>query len=431
MTTPQTNSSDRARVKVPQRTQREWREFCFEDLVGADHRVRAVWRFVAQLDLSPLYAKIKAVEGGVGRDAVDPQLLVALWLYATIEGVSSARELERRCRRDAVYQWLCGGVSVNYHLLSDFRTAHGEWLDRMLTDTVAALLHQELVTLETVAQDGMRVRANAGSSSFHRPATLEQCRETARAQVQRLREEAENEAEASQAHARREAAHRRAAEEREARVEQALKEVAQLQQEKESRKKGDGEKARASTTDPEARRMKMADGGFRPAYNVQFATDGDARVIVGIDVTNSGNDHGKMAPMYEQLHARYGQRPLEYQVDGGFAKKEDITTLEQHGTKVFAPLHGAERMRNKGRDPYAPQPDDSAEMRVFRQRMATEEAKEKYKRRPSIAEFPNADCRNRGLTQFRVRGLNKVKAVALWYALAFNFLRILDLTPSS
>jgi len=427
MTTHQTKTQERARVKTPQRTQGEWQPFSLDELVPADHRVRAVWKFVDGLDLSPLYAEIKSVEGGAGRDAVDPRILMTLWLYATIEGVGSARELDRRCGRDVIYRWICGGVGVNHHLLSDFRTAHGDFLDRLLTDTVAALLHQGLVTLETVGQDGMRVRASAGGSSFHRTATLEKCRDEAREQVLRLRAEGENEAVAAEANARRTAARQRAVTERAARVEQALQEVAELQQQKEARKTGDGEKARCSTTDPEARRMKMGDGGFRPAYNVQFATDGDARVIVGVDVTNSGNDHGEMAPMHAQIHERYGQYPDQYQVDCGFATKDDITELERRGTQVFAPIHGEDRMRKKGTDPHAPQPGDSPEMKTFRERMATDEAKQTYKRRPSIAEFPNAECRNRGLTQFRVRGLKKVKAVTLWYALTFNFLRMIDL----
>jgi transposase len=405
----------------------EWQPFSLDQLVAADHRVRVVWKFVSQLDLSALYAEIKAVEGGSGRDAVDPRILMTLWLYATIESIGSARELDRRCDRDVVYRWICGGVGVNYHLLSDFRTAHGDFLDQLLTDTVAALMHQGLVTLETVGQDGMRVRASAGGSSFRRSATLEKCRDAAREQVRRLRQEGENEAAAADANARRDAARQRAATEREARVEQALREVAALQQQKEARKEGDGEKARCSTTDPEARQMKMGDGGFRPAYNVQFATDGDARVIVGVDVTNAGNDHGEMTPMHDQIHERYGQYPDQYQVDCGFSTKEDITELEQRGTTVYAPIHGEERMKKKGTNPYTPKRGDSPEMIRFRARMGTDEAKETYKRRPSIAEFPNAVCRNHGLQQFRVRGLKKVKVVALWHALTFNLLRMIDL----
>ncbi len=418
---------NRARVQLPERNQTEWRPVALDALLPTDHRARVVWAYVDSLDLSPLYAKIRAVEGQAGRDAVDPKILMALWLFATIEAVSSARQLDRLCNRDLAYLWICGGVGVNYHLLSDFRTAHGEFLDQLLTDTVATLMHQELVTLEVVAQDGMRVRASAGGSSFRRRKTLEKCREEAREQVRKLREESENEADAAASDARREAAQKRAATDRETRIERALEELEQLHEQKEKKKKGTGKTARSSMTDPEARKMKMADGGFRPAYNVQFATDGDARVIVGVDVTNSGSDGGQMSPMHEQVRQRYDKTPDQYLVDGGFAGSEEITKVERRGSQVLAPILGEEKLREKGIDPYSRQPKDSDESFAFRQRMATDEAKARYKDRPSIAEFPNAECRNRGLSQFRVRGLEKVKTVTLWYALTFNFMRMMNL----
>jgi len=405
----------------------EWRPVALNQLLPGDHRARVVWRYVDALDLSPLYAKIQAVVGGAGRDAVDPKILMALWMFATIEGISSARQLDRLCERDLAYMWICGGVGVNYHLLSDFRTAHGEFLAHLLTDTISTLMHQGLVTLELVAQDGMRVRANAGSSSFRRKKTLDKCREEARQQVRKLREESDNEANQDISNARREAARNRAAREREERIEKALEELAQLQGQKEKRKKGSGKRARCSTTDPEARNMKMGDGGFRPGYNVQFATDGKARVIVGVDVTQSGSDRGQMSSMHEEICERYEKTPDNYAVDCGFASKDDITTLEKRNSKVIAPIYGEKEFRKNGKDPHARQRWDSDEMFAFRQRMASEEAKELYKQRPSVAEFPNAECRNRGLHQFRVRGLEKVRTVTLWYALTFNFMRMLNL----
>ena len=203
--------------------------------------------------------------------------------------------------------------------------------------------------------------------------------------------------------------------------------MTKLQQQKEKRKKGSGENARCSTTDPQARVMKMANGGYRPAYNVQFASDGQTRLIVGVDVTNSGSDRGQMDTMHETIVTRHGQAPGQYLVDCGFANKDDITAVEKRGTRVIAPVHGEKQMRQRGTDPHARQKGDSDEMFNFRQRMATDEAKETYKQRPSIAEFPNAECRNRGLHQFRVRGLAKAKAVALWHALTFNFMRMMHL----
>lgn len=423
-TSPITN---RARVQRPERNQIEWRPLAIDALLPADHRARAVWAYVDSLDLSALYSKIQAVEGKAGRDAVDPKILMALWMFATIEAVSSARQVARLCERDLAYMWICGGVGVNYHLLSDFRTAHGEFLDQLLSDTIATLMHQELVTLEVVAQDGMRVRADAGGSSFRRQKTLEKCREEARQQVRTLREEAENETGTSSSNARQKAARERAACERQQRVEKALEELADLQQQKEKKKKGTGSEARCSTTDPQARKMKMGDGGFRPAYNVQFATDGKSRMIVGVDVTNSGSDGGQMSPMHEDIIERYDKIPESYLVDGGFAGSEEITKVEQRGSQVYAPIIGEEKLRKARIDPYTRQSKDTDESFVFRQRMATEEAKTRYKERPSIAEFPNAECRNRGLSQFRVRGLEKVKTVTLWYAITFNFMRMMHL----
>lgn len=415
------------RVKKPVRNQIRWVDASLDQLIPRDHRVRAVWAYVERLDVAPLYDKIQAVEGGVGRDAVDPRILLALWMFATIEGVSSARHIDRLSTRDLAYMWICGEVGVNYHLLSDFRTAHGEFLDRLLTDTIATLIYQEIVTLETVAQDGMRVRASAGSGSFRRRKTVEECREEAARQVQILKEEMQNEAANDHNNKRQEAARKRAAEERLERVEEALKNLEELAEQKEQRKKGTGVEARCSMTDPEARNMKMGDGGFRPAYNVQFVTDGATRMIVAVDVSNNGSDGGQMSPMQEDVVNRYDKTPEHYLVDGGFATNEDITKVEQAKSQVFAPMNYAEQIEKRGGDPYERRAKDSDEMAAFRERMKSDEAKALYKQRPSIAEFPNAECRNRGLHQFRVRGLEKVKTVALWYAITFNFMRMQQL----
>ena len=425
------NSNDpyaQARVKRPQRHQIQWRDASLDQLIPPDHRVRAVWAYVDSLDLKPLYQKIRAVEGGAGRDAVDPKILMALWMFAIIEGISSARQLARLCERDLAYMWICGEVGVNHHLLSDFRTDHGEFLDELLTDTIATLMNQNIVTLETVAQDGMRVRANAGSSSFRRKKTLEACRQEAAEQVRKLREESDDDTESGSSDARRRAAGERAAVERAERVEAALKNLAQIAKQKERKKKGAGTEARCSITDPEARNMKMGDGGFRPAYNVQFATDGGSRMIVSVDVTNNGSDGGQMAPMHETVCKRYGKVPRHYITDGGFvAGTEDVTKVEKSGSEVIAPMLYQDRISKRGGDPYARRPRDTDEMAAVRKRMGTDDAKAILKRRPSIAEFPNAESRNRGLHQFLVRGLEKVRTITLWHAITFNFMRMLSL----
>jgi transposase len=377
-----------------------------------------VWAYVEGLDLTPLYQTIAAVDGTAGRPATDPKLLLALWLYATVDGVGSARALDRLCTTHVAYQWLCGGVSMNYHTLADFRTAHGGVLDTLLTQSVATLMAAGCVTLARVAQDGVRVRASAGAASFRRRATLEQCLAEATAQVQALRTEVD--AAPGATTARQQAARARAARERHARVAQALAHLPAL----EARKKPeDRTKARVSTTDPEARVMKMADGGYRPAYNVQFATDTGAQVIVGVDALATGSDRGQLAPMVAQVEARHGQAPAATLVNGGFATKEDIAAVSAR-TTVYAPV---QTPKDPTRDPHAPLPADPPAVAAWRQRMGTPEAQAIYKDRAATAECVNAIARNRGLRQVLVRGVTKVRTIALWYALAHNLMRAIAL----
>jgi hypothetical protein len=279
---------------------------------------------------------------------------------------------------------------------------------------VAALMAEGLVELERVAQDGVRVRASAGAASFRRRKTLEACLAEAEAQVRTLR--AELEADPGATTARQRAARERAARERQARVAQALAHLPAL----EAKKKPDERpKARASTTDPEARVMKMADGGYRPAYNLQFAADTASQVIVGVDATNAGTDHGQLAPMVAQVEERHQQPPAAMLVDGGFATKEDIAAVSDR-TTVYAPV---QKPKDPTRDPHAPLPTDTPAVAAWRQRMGTPEAQAIYKERAATAECVNAQARNRGLRQLCVRGLAKVRVIALWYALAHNLMR--------
>ena len=422
-------ASAKPRFQRAQRRQIEWRPLSLDQMLPAEHTARQVWAYVESLDLSELYRQIQAVEGHVGRDPIDPKILVALWLFATIDGVGSARRLDRLCTEHFAYLWLCGGVSVNYHTLSDFRVQHVEILDRLLTQSVAALLHQGLIELNRVAQDGMRVRASAGSSSFRRRPSLEDCLKQAETQRDALQRESQEDGGAEDRRIK--AARERAVRERVERVQAALDELPEVEQKMEQRKKGSSETARASTTDADARKMKMADGGFRPAYNVQFATTTETLVIVGTNVTNSGGDGGQMSPMIEQIQERYETRPEEYLADGGFSTLEDIETLESSQTKVYTPVKNEEQKREKGDDPFARRKGDSDEVAAWRERMGTESAKEIYKQRSATAEFPNAGCRNRGLIRFVVRGLTKTKAVSLWHALAHNFQRTLSLRAAA
>jgi len=415
----------RPRLRTANRDQIVFRAAAIDELIPPDHPARVVWDYTDGLDLSSLYNLIKAVEGNAGRPPIDPKILMALWLYATIDGVGSARQLDELCRSHSVYQWICGDVSVNYHTLSDFRTDHGELLDQLLTQSVAVLLAEGLVDLNRVAQDGMRVRANAGAASFRRRPTLEEALAEAEAQVQALRTELEEDPAAS--NRRQQKARERAARERVQRIKEALDRLPELEAKK---KPEDRDKARCSTTDPEATVMKMADGGFRPAYNIQFSTTTDSLIIVGVDVVTTGSDAGQMAPMVEQIKSRYEETPKEVLVDGGFAQHDQIEAVsaEEMGCTVYAPVPAP---KDPKVDRYAPKPGDSPAVAAWRARMATEEAKAIYKERAATAECVNAHARNRGLHQLRVRGQLKAKAIALWHALAHNMMRAVSLRAAA
>lgn len=407
------------RLETANRSQIELTPTDLEALLPPGHAARLVWRFVEGLDVRGFYARIAAREGHAGRPAIDPKILLALWLYAISDGVGSARELDRLCYAHDAYRWLRGGVSVNYHTLSDFRVQHGAALNELLTQSIAVLLNRRVITLRRVAQDGMRVRASAGASSFRRRESLQECLRQARKQVERTARQVDGDSPSREA-----AAVARAARELEARVAEALATLPAVEAVK-ARSKSKTQ-PRVSTTDPDARVMKMGDGGFRPAYNVEFATDVDGRAIVGVSVTNVGSDAGQLVPMLEQLEVRTGHRPDEYLADTGFAQGEELDESAARGVTVYAP---PQKSKN-GRAPEEPCRGDSPAEAEWRARMATAEAKAIYKDRAATAEWSNAQTRcHRALDQFVVRGLGKVTCWAVWVALAHNMLRTMGIVP--
>ena len=434
------------RVMSPQRKQVELRAVDLESLLAPDHPARCVWAFVQALELAPLYARIKSVAGRGGAPAIDPAILVALWLWATIDGVGSAREVDRLCERDDAYRWICGGVGVNYHSLANFRTEHEAWLDAQLTRSIASLLDRRLVTLNVVAQDGLRVRAHAKASSFRRREKLAELHAQAQAQVQALKRELTEDASASAR--RKQAAIERAAREREQRLAQALatmdklehKPVPQPKKPKPSKRRGrsgDGDpggsggtaakpepEPRVSTTDADSRIMKMADGGFRPAFNAQLAVDADTQLIAAVAVTNSGSDMGQMSPMHQDIQQRYATTPDHWLADGGFTKLQAIDELTERGTQPVLP---PPRSRNPDIDPLTPKPTDSPAQAQWRAFMASDFAKALYIQRGASVECANAQLRRRGLSRFNVCGLVKARAVVLWHALAHNLMRMRSL----
>jgi transposase len=409
------------RLREPQRDQIALRAVDIEGLIGEDHAVRLIWSYVEGLDLGDLENRIKARGDRPGHPATSPRLLLALWLFATSQGVGSARALERLCESHDAYRWLCGGVSVNHHLLADFRVGCADLLDRLLSEHLAALAKAGLVNLETLAQDGVRVRASAGAGSFRRARTLDRHLAQAEAVVEDLKREVDARSDAS--NQRIEAAKERAARERHARVKAAQTALAEIKQQRKEReeKRGNGKKPkepRASTTDADARVMKMADGGFRPAYNVQVTSAAGEQFVVDVKVYNTGSDRGLMRPMLERQRTRPGGLPKRHLADGGFGSGEDIEWAHAEAIEVFCPPTQSKH----GTDPYLPRRGDSPGVLAWRARMASETGKARYKSR-SICECIHARWRNWDLRQLTVRGIEKVRAIVLWYALTNNIMQ--------
>lgn len=414
-----------ARLRKAQRSQVEMRCAALDEMLPEDHWVRLVWKHVDRLDLRRFTDSVRAVQGGPGRDATDPKILVAVWVVALAEGIGSARRIAELATRDLVYQWVLGGVTVNRDMLATFRSKREKELDELLTQSIAVLMKAEIVTLNAVAQDGMKVRASAGAGSFRRETTLREHLEQAREQVQRLKTDLHEDG--SSATTRQNAARQRAADEKLDRADKAMAELPKVIAAKEAQaNKTRAKKSapRVSTTDPDARVMKMADGGFRPAYNPQFASDVGSGVIVGVQVTNDRTDVHQMESMLSDVLSRTGYLPIQYLVDGGYVCDSNIEGLDGLSVELLAPVR--EPLKRKY-DPYTRQPRESAPLGDWRERMGTERGKEQYKDRASTAERTNAELRETGLRSLSVRGMSKVTSAVLLSALAYNIGRMVAL----
>lgn len=409
-----------ARVKQANRAQSVLDAVCLDELIPADHRARSFWALLEKLDLSSFYAGIRAREGEAGRPALDPRVLCCLWLYATSEGIGSARHLARLCERDAPYRWICGGMEVSAHTLSDFRVGKEQALDTLLSELLAVLMRRGVVRLARVAQDGVRVRASAGAASFRRERSLRKCLKAAKEQVRLTREQLD--APARDESRVKTAAKARAAQEIERRVTEALAELDEVRGSKTRCNKKSPAEVRASTTDPDARVMRMPDGGYRPGYNAQIATDTESRIVVGVSVTQSGSDANQLSPMLDELERRTRRVPDQHLVDGGYVKKEAIEHASERGVSVYAPQS---KLREGSS---APRWDDGDGVAAWRKRMESAAGKEVYKERGSTAETVNADLRQwRGLRQLPVRGTGKALSILLWMVLSYDLMRIIRL----
>lgn len=424
-------SGGEVRLRKPERRQMEWVSQCPDDLVAPTHTVRTIAAVVEKLDLSAFQQGIQAREGVAGRDATDPRLLVGLWLYACIRGIGSARELARRCEESLPFRWLCGGVSVNHRLLSDFRTDHEKKLDGLFTQVIAALVDKELVSASRISQDGVRVRVSAGAASFRRKERLRELLAESEKHVQEVKQQLQEPEKLAAKAVKQQAAQRRAAEDRQKRIEHALAQLPELEQRQQERAQRAGQgrygnkirarELRVSTSDPDARVMKMPNGGYAPAYNIQLATDVASRAVVGVEVSNQGSDaSGLSEPMREQVERRSGKRVRQHLLDGGYLHYDDMERAHAQGIELFLPPKGARQPENRGRELQSKRHDSEA-VRAWKQRMASTAGQQVYRQRGATSETVNADLRSyRGLTQLTVRGIHKARCVALWCALAYN-----------
>ena len=396
------------------RDQYEMPVVTLDDRVAKDHPVRAIEALVYGLDLAVVEATIESNSVDGGRPAVDPKILLMVWIWGVSQGESEASEIARRVSTDDVYRWICGGVRVGERTIRDFRKTSLPLLQSVFGQVVGALMGEGLIDLHRVAQDGTRVRASCGADSFRRAATLEVLIEEARRHLTEVLAEPHD---PSRSLTMRRASER-GAKERVERIERALARAKALSEGKSDEDLADKKKApRASTSDPEATRMKMPDAGFRPAYNVQFATVADGTgAIVGVAVTDRGNDFGELGPMLTQIEERTGERPKEALVDGGYVKQEDIEAIEKSGTKVYAPAPKTKADPN-GRTVK----DRSAELAAFYERIESDEGKAIYSGRGEVAELANAHAKRRfGLTLMVMRGLTGALTMSMLVAVTNN-----------
>jgi transposase len=468
------------RLKPIDRSQCFWGAIDIEKLIEKDHPARGIWAMVNQLDLTRLEEKIKAVEGRAGQSSLDPRLLMSLWIYAYSEGISAARELSRMCEYEPGCQWLTGMQPVNYHTLSDFRVEHKDELNAIFVQVLGLLSAEGFIEMKRITQDGTKVKAHAGSNSFRREDRIRQHLQLAREQV-----EAMGSPESEELSQRVIQARKRASREKQQRLEEALKELEQLQK---ARAESEKDQVRISETDPEARVMKQANGGFASSYNVQISTDAANGIIVGVDVTQAGTDCDQLVNGIQRVEANTGRTPEQVLVDGGYTmKNSNIEAMAERGIDLNGPVpenNNAASFKQRGIQPeFYPdkfrydettdtfacpadkvlqltrtdrregrieysyralatdcracpfqdrccpknsprmvvRKEDSPSVAAFRAKMQTEEAKQLYRTRAQIAEFPHAWIKEKlGLRRFRLRGRKKVRAEALWVCLTYN-----------
>ena len=417
--------SQGVRVIGPDRAQLRWDMVDLESQLPQEHRARLVWAFVEGLDLSAFYARIKARDDVAGRPATDPRVLLAVWLYATLEGIGSARAIDRLCRQHAAYRWLCGGAPVNHDLLAEFRRDNGARLDGLLTQSLTGLIAEKLITLEELTIDGTKVRAHAGRGSLSQRQRLQNIERAVAERVAALKSELDKDP--AEPERRRQKRALQAAEERARRVERARRKLTELAQEQSERAKThakeEAEKGepKVSVSDPEARVMRLPDGATAPAWNVQVATSNG--FIVGVEPTDRRKDSGLAPGLVERIAERCGRAPHRLLADTTAMTRQDIVTLaERHPDMTVYSPPAPERSDVKASTLRARRSKRRREppaVQAWRARMASEEGQEVYRRR-KLTERAHGIIKNRGMTRFLVHGREKVRAVCLLQALGLN-----------
>jgi transposase len=413
------------RIIGADRAQLRWDVVDLDSQLPDDHRARLVWAFVEALDLSEFYDRIKARDEVAGRPATDPRVVLAVWLYATLEGVGAARAIDRLCQQHAAYRWLCGGAPINHDLLAGFRRENAALLDRLLTQSLTGLIAEKLITLRELAIDGTKVRAWAGRGSMSQRKRLESIEKAVAERIAELKSELDKDPAEPERQRKRRALH--AAEERARRVKRAQQKLAELTQEQAVRAKRHAKEEavkgepKVSVSDPEVRSMRLADGAVAPAWNVQVATsDG---FIVGIDPTDRRNDSGLASGVIEQIAQRCRRLPQRLLADTRAMTQEDIVQLGQAHPELRvysppAPERPAVKPETERKRRWKHRREPPAVV-AWRARMASAEGQQIYRRR-KLTERAHGIIKNRGMSRFLVHGREKVRAVCLLQALALN-----------
>jgi transposase len=475
------SGNEKPKIRVVDRKQVLIRCVDVEQSIPEDHPARAIWEFVEQMDLKVFYERIESKEGELGRPAIDPRVLMSLWIYGYSEGVGSARELSEMCEYEPGCLWLTGYQSINYHTIADFRTAGEKILDELFTQTLGILSSQGLITLKRIAQDGTKIRACAGASTLKGEDKLRAHLQEAEKQMTELSYSSEEESSL-----RRKRAQERAARERKERLQEAIKQLEVVKANKSD------QKVRVSETDPDCRKMKQSNGGFALSYNVQVCTDGENDLIVAVAASQSGNDYHELIPAVEEVHQRLGAYPEQVLADAGYNSSENVMAMAEKGIDFVSPLveeesHQSDLLKRREVDSefsnekfvYQKESDTylcpagktlmfkqtrekrpgifqsfyradwndcrscplknrccpknrrngrtiaikhySVEMETFRNKMSDPQVQQLYKKRAVLAEFPFAWIKSKiGLVRFHLRGLAKVTMEILWASLTYN-----------